>query len=193
MGVVRRKGIILLISIVMMGLVGCSNGIDYRLDWKVPDFTFTNQNEEAVSLEDYKGKIWVADFVFTSCSTVCPPMTSNMAKLKEKVEKEKLDVEFVSFSVDPDVDTPEKLKEYGMKISKDLSNWTFLTGYSQQDIEAIAKDGFKILVEKEADNNQVSHGTYFYLIDQEGKIVRYYHGEKDVPYDEIIDHIKILQ
>nr|WP_034293201.1 MULTISPECIES: SCO family protein [Bacillus] len=184
---------ILFIILIIGSVMGCSKGIDNRLNWEVPNFTYTNQDGETVSKNSLENKIWIANFIFTNCSTVCPPMTSNMAKLKQMAEKEKLDVKFVSFSVDPDLDTPKKLKDYGMKFSKDLSNWSFLTGYSQQEIEKIAKEGFKILVEKEPNSDQVSHGTYFYLVDQEGKIARYYHGEKDVPLEEIINHIKALQ
>lgn len=189
----KRKGIITVLLISMLILAGCSKGVDNRLGWEVADFSYQNHKGSETTLKDYKGKVWVANFIFTSCSTVCPPMTANMAKLKEMTEKEDLDVEFVSFSVDPEVDTPKMLKDYGKKFTNDLSNWTFLTGYSQQEIETLAKDSFKILVNKEDGNSQVDHGTYFYLVDQDGKIVRYYRGDSKVPYDEILDHIKTIQ
>ena len=190
----RRYKKILLILICILVIAGCSRGnaIGNRLDWEVPDFTFINQNEEETSFKDLKGKIWIADFIFTSCSTVCSPMTANMAQLQSMVEEESLQVEFISFSVDPEVDTPMRLKQYGENFSADLSNWSFLTGYSQAEIEELAYTYFKQGVKKEEGNEQVAHGTYFYLIDQKGKIVRYYKGDKEVPFEEIINHIKQL-
>jgi protein SCO1/2 len=191
----KRRIIISLFCMVfiLFASAGCSKEIPNRLNWEVEDFTYTDQDGEKFSLAHLRGKVWVADFIFTNCSTVCPPMTANMAKLKELVEKEKLDVHFVSFSVDPEVDTPDRLKEYGKKFTDDLSNWTFLTGYSQEEIIRMVRNSFKAIVEKEEGNNQVGHATYFYLVDQEGKIVRYYKGEKDVPYEEIVEHIKMIQ
>lgn len=110
---VKIKRMLLLLSIVL--LAACGKTIPDAKNWPVDDFTFTDQNGQSFGLSDLKGKVWVADFIFTNCETVCPPMTANMAKLQDMVKEEGLDVEFVSFSVDPEVDTPEKLKEYAKK------------------------------------------------------------------------------
>lgn len=193
MGKVRKNVLLILICISSLFLASCSKEIENRLYWEVPAFTYQNHKGSKTASEDLRGKVWMANFIFTSCATVCPPMTANMAKLKDMVNKENMDVEFVSFSVNPEVDSPELLAEYGGKFSDDLSNWTFLTGYTQDEIETVARENFKMIVEKEEGNSQVSHGTYFYLIDQEGKIVRYYRGDKEVPYEEIMNHIEILQ
>lgn len=182
---------LLLLSIVL--LAACGKTIPDAKNWPVDDFTFTDQNGQSFGLSDLKGKVWVADFIFTNCETVCPPMTANMAKLQDMVKEEGLDVEFVSFSVDPEVDTPEKLKEYAKKFNADLSNWHFLTGYSQEEIETFARKNFKAIVQKPKQGDQVIHGTDFYLVDQQGKIVKYYSGISNVPYEEIIKHIKALQ
>ncbi|MED0654691.1 SCO family protein [Anoxybacillus geothermalis] len=185
------KRMLLLLSIVL--LAACGKTIPDAKNWPVDDFTFTDQNGQSFGLSDLKGKVWVADFIFTNCETVCPPMTANMAKLQDMVKEEGLDVEFVSFSVDPEVDTPEKLKEYAKKFNADLSNWHFLTGYSQEEIETFARKNFKAIVQKPKQGDQVIHGTDFYLVDQQGKIVKYYSGISNVPYEEIIKHIKALQ
>jgi protein SCO1/2 len=191
MGEEKMKRMVLLLAIVL--LAACGKTIPDAQNWPVSDFTFTDQNGKPFGLKDLKGKVWVADFIFTNCETVCPPMTAHMAKLQQMAKEKGLHVEFVSFSVDPEVDTPEKLKEYAKKFNGDLSNWHLLTGYSQQEIEKFAEKNFKTIVQKPKNQDQVIHGTSFYLVDQNGKIVQTYSGVQDVPYDQILEHIKILQ
>ncbi|RLQ97537.1 SCO family protein [Falsibacillus albus] len=155
------------------------------------DFKFTDENNQAFGLKDMKGKVWITDFVFTSCTSVCPPMTHNMSELQKMVKKEGLkDVGFVSFSVDPTVDTPQGLKEYAAKYDADLATWHFLTGYSQDKIQDFALDNFQALVKKPKNDDQVIHGTSFYLINKNGERVKSYSGVKDVPFDQIIKDIK---
>jgi protein SCO1/2 len=163
-------------------------------NWKVNDFTFTDQSGNKVSKEDLEGKVWIADFIFTNCTTVCLPMTSNMKKLQTMISEEGLEnVHIVSFSVDPEIDSPSVLKKYGESFQADFNNWSFLTGYDQETIENLAKDSFKLLVSKPAEGDQVVHGTSFSLVDQTGTVVQQYSGLEDIPFDDIIKHIKILQ
>lgn len=157
----------------------------------IEDFQFTNQDGEQVGLEDLKGSVWIADFIFTNCITVCPPMTANMAELQRKVKDEKLDnVYFVSFSVDPEVDTPEALKTYGEAFGADFSTWHFLTGYDQKTIEEFAYENYRTWVLKPKGEDQVIHGISFYLMNKKGEIVAEYPGDKDVPFNQIIRDIK---
>ncbi|MFB3160051.1 SCO family protein [Neobacillus sp. 179-J 1A1 HS] len=172
-------------------LSSCQEGIKDPLNWKLGDFSARTEEEKEISLTDLKGKVWVADFIFTNCATVCPPMTANMTKLQGMLKEEGLEVEIVSFSVDPSVDTPAKLKEYVMKFNGDLTNWHLLTGYSQEFIEEYALKNFKTIVKKPETDNQVIHGTSFYLINQEGNVVKDYDGIT-VPYDDMIRDISIL-
>lgn len=118
-------------------------------------------------------------------------MTTNMTKLQEKVKEEGLNIEIVSFSVDPTNDKPEKLKEYVLKFNDDTSNWNLLTGYTQEYIEDYALTNFKTVVKKPEIDNQVIHGTSFFLINQDGKVVKDYDG-LTVPYNDIIKDIKLL-
>jgi protein SCO1 len=190
------KKFIPLFAVFLLLLSACNigNKIENPLNYEVQDFTFTNQHGEPFGLKDLKGKIWIADFVFTNCETVCPPMTAHMAKLQRKVKEAGLkNVEFVSFSVDPEVDTPEVLKEYAAKYEADEKNWHFLTGYSQEEIEKFAQENFKTIVKKPQNNDQVIHGVDFYLVDQNGKVLKSYNGVENTPYDEIIKDIKTLQ
>ncbi|MFB5195431.1 SCO family protein [Neobacillus sp. KR4-4] len=172
-------------------LTSCQGGIKDPLNWKLDDFHAKTEEEKDISLTDLKGKVWVADFIFTNCTTVCPPMTANMTKLQGMLKEEGLDVEIVSFSVDPSVDPPKELKGYVMKFNGELSNWHLLTGYSQEFIEEYALKNFKTIVKKPGTDNQVIHGTSFYLIDQKGNVVKDYDG-MTVPYDDMIRDIRIL-
>lgn len=188
----KKAGMIALL-ISMIWLAGCSKEIPDAKNWPIASFTFTDQNGQAFGLEDLKGKVWVANFIFTRCPDVCPPMTANMAKLQRKAKEKGLNVEFVSFSVDPEYDKPEQLRAYIEKFDADVRHWHLLTGYSQQDIESFAQKNFKAIVKKPVNQEQVIHGTDFYLVDQKGNIVQYYNGINDVPYEQILEHIEMLQ
>lgn len=175
-------------------LAACSGSkIEDPLNYKVENFEFIDQDGKPFSLKDLKGKVWVADFIFTSCETVCPPMTAHMKQLQEKADEAGVNVQFVSFSVDPEVDTPEKLKQFASNFSVSFDNWKFLTGYSQKTIEEFAKNSFKTLVQKVQNDDQVAHGTSFYLVDQNGVVLKSYSGVSDPPYEEIINDIKAIQ
>ncbi|MGE7184572.1 SCO family protein [Peribacillus sp. NPDC006672] len=180
---------------ILLLLTACgSNGVPDAKNWDLEDFSYIDQEGKPFSKSDLKGKVWVADFIFTSCETVCLPMTSNMTKLQQQLKDEGIsDVEFVSFSVDPEIDKPDVLKKFGDQFNVDYSNWHFLTGYGQEEIEQFARDNFNLIVKKPETEDQVIHGTSFFLIDQEGKIMKDYTGLQDIPFDEIIKHIKILQ
>lgn len=189
----RWTFIIFVITTLVLSACG-QKKIENAVDWQIKDFSNTNQENQSFGLKDLKGKVWISDFIFTSCADVCPPMTSNMAKLQKMVKDEGLkNVEFVSFSVDPTVDSPETLARYAKQFQADFKNWTFLTGYSQQYIEEFALHNFKALVKKPAEGNQVIHQTLLYLVDQDGHVEKSYNGYKDVPYEEMIHDIKVLQ
>lgn len=172
-------------------LSGCGQSIQDPHNWKLQDFTFTNQENEQVGLADLKGEIWLADFVFTNCTTVCLPMMANMTDLQERLKKEGLDVKIVSFSADPLVDKPEVLKSYAESYGADLSSWHLLTGYSPETIDKFAMENFKTIARKPEDQDQAMHGTSFFLVDQNGTVMKDYDGLTP-PVDDIISDIKIL-
>ncbi|RBP05549.1 SCO family protein [Rossellomorea aquimaris] len=184
---------VFLTSVMVLFLAGCSE-FEADSDWKVRDFTYTNQNNQEVGLDDLKGEIWIADFIFTSCETVCPPMTFNLTKIQKQLKDEGIDdINFVSFSVDPEVDTPDKLKEYISEYEADTKQWDLLTGYQQEEIISLAEESFKVLVRDDPSSDQVIHGTSFYLVNKEGKVVKNYSGLQDVPYEEIVSDVKLLK
>ena len=180
---------------VLCLLASCSsNEIPDSKNIPVDNFSMINQDKKTVNLDSLKGEVWVADFIFTSCEDVCLPMTSNMSKLQKELKDEGLeDVRLVSFSIDPEVDTPEVLKQFGDQFNADYTNWDFLTGYEQNYIEEFAKDSFQMMVHKPENEDQVIHGVSFFLVNQEGNVVQIYNGTDEFPLEDIIKHIKILK
>ncbi len=189
----RRTAAFLMILFLAAVPAGCGKKtIKDGVHWPVEDFEYTDHNGKAFGKKDLEGKVWIANFVFTNCRTVCPPITANMARIQKMIDEEGLDgVEFVSFSVDPETDKPEILKEFALNFTDDLDNWHFLTGYVQKHIEQFAMNNFKMHVHKSEDDDQVIHGTDLYLVDQNGVVVKYY-SALDVPYDELLRDIKTL-
>lgn len=185
---------VLMMTVLILSACG-QKEIENAKDWPIKDdFSYTDQDGNQFGLKDLKGKVWVADFIFTNCVDVCLPMTSNMAKLQQMAKDENIEnIEFVSFSVDPEMDKPEKLQEFAKSFNVDKRNWHFLTGYSQESIEKFAMENFKALVKKPEKEDQVIHGTDFYLVDKNGTIVKYYTGLNKIPMKEIMNDIKTLQ
>lgn len=186
----KYRGLLLALLLTLF-LAACNQGIEDPLEWEIEDFTFTNHNNEEFGLTDLKGEVWLADFVFTNCTTVCLPMMANMTDLQGKLEAEGLDVQIVSFSVDPAFDQPGTLKSYAENYGADLSSWNLLTGYSPQEIDEFAMDNFQTLARKPENDDQVIHGTYFYLVNQEGVIMKSYDG-LNPPVEEILSDAEIL-
>lgn len=192
----RKRVFAIIVSVFMLLVLSAcgQSGIKDALNWELADFKYTNQDNQEIGLKDLEGKVWVADFIFTNCEDVCMPMTANMKKLQDLAKKEGIkNIEFVSFSVDPKVDTPEVLKEFASTYNADFTNWHFLTGYSQEEIEKYAMEYFKAIVKKPQTGDQVIHGTDFYLVDQNGNVMKYYTGLNEIPLEEIMNDIKALQ
>ncbi|WP_418909812.1 SCO family protein [Bacillus pinisoli] len=191
----KRKIITILTIAIFLIVTGCSgNGGDIPSDaTTVQDFTYTKQNGEAFGLGQLKDKVWVADFIFTNCETVCPPLTANMSKLQQMAKDKGLDVEFVSFSVDPENDTPEGMLAYGEQFGADFESWHFLTGYTQDEIESFAPKSFGAHVQKPDSTDQVIHGLRFYIVNKDGIVISSYNGLENPSYEEMLSDIEKLQ
>ncbi|WP_298418972.1 SCO family protein [uncultured Kordia sp.] len=135
----------------------------------VPDFLFTNQDNLEISNDDFKGKVTVMEFFFTTCPTICPVMNSNMRTLDEEFHKRD-DFAIASFTIDPETDTPKVLKEYAERYGVKSLNWHFLTG-EMEDIHKLSNTGFNIFA---GINPEVAggfeHQGHFALIDKNGFI-----------------------
>ena len=134
----------------------------------IPNFTLTNQNNTPTTQDNLKGKIWVADFIYSQCGDECPMMTSKMAAVQSKV-KNVQGVAFVTVTTDPVNDTPKVLKSYAAAHKADEANWFFLTG-DKKEIVNLSKVGFKL----PADLKRRIHTEKFALVDKEGHVRGYY-------------------
>lgn len=136
---------------------------------KVPEFNFTNQDGKTITQEDYKGKVYVVEFFFTTCPTICPRMNKNLVEIQETYKINK-DFGVASFSITPELDTPQILKEYAERYGITNPNWNLMTG-DEKEIYKLANVGFNIFVGKvEDDEIGFEHSGDFALIDKNGFI-----------------------
>jgi protein SCO1 len=159
------------------------------------DFTLTTQWGEKLSLNDLKGKVWVAYFFFSTCSSICPLMNHNMRAVQEAI-RDKPDVLIVGFTVDPETDTPEVLRRYGTKFGVQKGKWYYLTG-EKALIYRIARQSFKLAAEP-APNVQPGgapdfiHSEKFVLVDRHGRIRAYYNGTDKASVQQLIRDIQTI-
>jgi protein SCO1/2 len=165
----------------------------FPLHMNVQTFKAINQDGKSFTASKLKGKVWIANFLFTHCDTVCSPMTANMAKLQQKISVAGLHAEIVSFSIDPDQDNPAILKGYAKGVGANFANWNLLTGYKQEFIESFANKSFMAPAAKLDGSNQFVHSTNFYLVDKDGVVLQKYDGVTSPPYEQIVNDIKKLQ
>ena len=152
----------------------------------VPEFEFVNSEQETITLNNLKGKVWVADFIFTTCTMACPMMTGNMNIIHKKYKKND-DVRLVSISVYPEYDTPEVLTKYASQYDANTSRWYFLTG-EENTVKRVIKDGFKIGDYEDI----IFHSEKFALVDKKGMIRAYYNGMKTEDMKKLKKDINIL-
>lgn len=143
----------------------------------VPSFQLRDQRDLSVRRSRLDGKVWVANFMFTSCPDICPMLTTKMAALRDRLRRHREQVRYVSFSVDPATDTPEVLKRYADKHGVNHDDWLFLTG-PLEDIEDVVVGGFKQAIqplpEQEGKPPNILHGSHFVLVDGQGRIRGFY-------------------
>lgn len=159
---------------------------------QIADFEFINQNGDTITQDTYKDKIYIADFFFTTCQTICPIMTDNMTKVQEQI-KNMDDVMILSHSVTPEIDTPEVLKQYAIKKGVDNSKWNLVTG-KKEDIYYIARKSY--LAVKTGDPSELYdmvHTENFVLIDKKRRVRGFYDGTKIEDINKLIEDIKTLR
>lgn len=146
------------------------------------DFQLTDQAGRPVSAASLRGKTWAAAFFFTRCPTICPRITRRMLDLQKSAKQSGSQLQLVSFSVDPENDTPEVLTAYAKQYGADLGSWHFLTG----DLEVVRKtseQGFKLALDGKptpgADHLGLFHGSHLVLVDGAGQIRGYYRTSED--------------
>ncbi len=144
-------------------------------DHKIADFSFTNQNGKLITQKDYENTIYVADFFFTTCPTICPKMTDNMVWLQKQL-KNYPKVKLLSFSVTPDIDTPDVLKKYAIEKGVDDSRWNLVTGDKSAIYYLARKSYLAVKTGKPEEMYDMVHTENFILVDKNKRIRGFYDG-----------------
>ena len=171
-------------------LTACHSKPDLPSFGVVPDFALTDQDGKPFTRQTVKGATWVAAFVFTRCPSACPRVTRAMRDFQVKAGQRNAKVRLVSFSVDPDFDTPEVLRRYATEYGVDLATWSFVTG-NADTIKRTAEQGLKIAAQGTADPTKadfgITHGTQLVLVDGQGTIRGYYASNDDAALARLLD------
>ena len=159
---------------------------------RISDFSLVNQNGETISKEDFKDKIYVADFFFTRCQTICPIMAVNMKDLQEEFKNDP-DLKFLSHSVTPVMDSVPVLRNYADKNGAIDGKWEITTGDKKHIYELARKSYFAVLDEGDGGDQDFIHTEQFILVDKKGQIRGFYDGTEKEEMQRIIDDIAILK
>lgn len=157
----------------------------------ISDFAFTNQNGKTITQKDYEGKVYVADFFFTTCQSICPLMTDNMVWLQEKI-KNNPKVMLLSHSVTPEIDSVAVLKEYAQRKGVIDTKWNLVTG-NKKDIYYIARKSYlAVKTGKPEELYDMVHTENFVLVDQKRRVRGFYDGTKREEVEKLLEDITFL-
>ena len=161
-------------------------------DHTIADFELTNQNGEKITNKNYKDKIYVADFFFTRCQTICINMAYNMGELQNLYKKD-TEIMFLSHSVTPEIDSVTVLKEYADRKGVIDGKWNITTGAKTHIYELARKSYFAVLDEGTGDENDFIHTEQFVLVDKEKRIRGYYDGTEKEDMEKLKKDIVLLK
>lgn len=212
--ILNFKNAVFLIGISTGMLVSCSGDGNRKLpvmgerDWvektvdgktvtdtiyhTIPAFSFTNQYGETVTEKDLDGKIYIADFFFTSCPTICPVMKKNMLTVYKSI-REANDVAILSHTIDPSHDTPEVLLKYAGDLGLSGHQWLFLTGPKEEIYKIAQKSYFVAANEDGAEPGGFIHSGAFTLVDREKRVRGVYDGTDEKRVKQLIEDISVLR
>jgi protein SCO1/2 len=155
----------------------------------LPAFSFTRQDGQPFGREQLQGRVWVANFIFTRCPTICPLFTQKMKGVQERTADLGEKLPLVSFSVDPKYDTPERLDAYAKKHGANPARWSFLTGDYERLKDTIV-NGFKMSMGRENQDEEdllaIFHGTHFVLVDSTGEVRGYYNSDDEEATERLV-------
>jgi protein SCO1/2 len=171
--------------------------VDSTLHYKkkyhtIADFSLTNQNGETITQENYKDKIYVADFFFTTCPTICPIMTKNMAEIQNAVLDDP-EVMLLSHSVTPVIDSVPQLKKYALEKGVVDSKWNLVTGEKKQIYELARKSYLAVKTDGDGGPYDMIHTENFILVDKERRIRGFYDGTNREEINKLLEDLKVLK
>ena len=156
---------------------------------KVPEFSLTSEDNRNITHRDFLGKVSIVDFVFTQCGGACPMMSAKMSELQQVFSSDPR-IQFISFSVDPETDSPSVLQEYANQYHAIQGKWIFLTGDKNQ-IYQLTKEGFHLGLDIEG-NDAIIHSQKFVLVDHHRAIRGYYDSDDEEAMKNLLRDTKIL-
>ncbi len=157
----------------------------------VSDFSLINQNGNTITQADYENKIYVADFFFTTCQTICPIMTDHMKEIQQKL-KDDPTVKLLSHSVTPEIDSVALLKKYALEKGVDDQKWNLVTGDKKQ-IYTLARKSYLAAKDNPYEENDLIHTENFVLVDTKKRIRGFYDGTDPESISKLLEDIKILK
>jgi len=166
--------------------------LDVKKYHTIADFSLTNQNGKTVTQEDYEDKIYVADFFFTTCPSICPIMTKNMAVIQQEIRNDD-EVLLLSHSVTPIRDSVPQLKKYAQEKGVLDEKWNLVTGDKKQIYELARKSYFAVLNEGDGGAYDMIHTENFILVDKKRRIRGTYDGTNSEEIQELLHDLKILK
>lgn len=158
----------------------------------IADFSLTNQNGKTITQDNYKDKIYIADFFFTTCPTICPIMTKNMAEIQEKVIDDS-DVLLLSHSVTPVIDSVPQLKKYALEKGVNDTKWNLVTGDKKEIYDLARKSYLAVKTDGDGGPYDMIHTENFILVDKERRIRGFYDGTKKEEIEKLLEDLKILK
>lgn len=197
-GSTSRAALILLIATTLLALA-CQREPELPTYWAAPDFALRDQANQPASRARFQGRVVLADFVYTTCEDICPLLTATMRTLQDRLKAENLfatHVALVSFTVDPERDTPEVLTRYGQAVGADFTGWTFLTG-DRDELEQTLVQGFKLPFRGPGGPGpfrpgfEITHTNRVVLIDPRGQIRGLLNGE-EMSVEQVVRDIRRL-
>ncbi len=160
----------------------------------IPDFELQDQDGRPFGSNELKGKVWVADFIFTRCPTICPLITQKMQGVQHRLHNLGSAVHLVSFTADPDYDTPERLKAYAERHRVSPRLWSFVTG-PPEAVKTTVVSGLKVSMGRDEPGDDVGsifHGTHIVLVDQQMRIRGYYDPSSNDSMEHLIRDVGLL-
>lgn len=153
----------------------------------VPAFTLTNENNQSFGSNDLKGKVYLANFIFSSCPTTCPGMLKELQKIQKRMSGTKEKTSIVTFTVDPENDTPAVLFKLARQYDANPYAWTFLTSTNKDELLKLYRDGFKVAVEPSVNLMEIAHSEKIVLVDGENRVRGFYSFDENSVNQLMID------
>lgn len=158
----------------------------------VADFSLVNQNGRTITQKDYEEKIYIADFFFTTCPTICPIMTKNMVEIQDRIQNDTV-VKLLSHTVTPEIDSVAQLKKYAIEKGVDDTKWNLVTGDKKQIYELARKSYLAVQSDGDGGQYDMIHTENFILVDKEKRIRGFYDGTKSEEIDILMKDLETLK